>query len=406
MPEIENKNLSNQPECCCGPKDHEIKEFRRVETSGKTIAGNVEVDVVTSVWSLKDWAGAFMVRLGLFRMDYAVKPGLYAVGKPDKDSPVFVSANYKLSFDILRKDLAGVNGWILVLDTKGVNVWCAAGKRTFGTKEIVSRIALTGLADVVSHRDIIVPQLGAPGVSAFKVMLFSGFKVIFGPVRSGDIKNFLAAGMKADEEMRRVRFNLADRLVVSVLEIMMVLESALPAGLALIAVYALFAGRFSIHTGLQKALLPLIAFFTAAVSGTIFTAALLPYIPGRAFSIKGAFMGLATGAAALFIVNGSPALTAKNLSFIIFVTSASAYLALNFTGSSTFTSLSGVKREVRLSVPLIIGFLLVSIITFVVNPVRDNGHSANKYIGLRPPSNSMDSNRLPKPAAFSNGVKG
>ena len=73
-------------------------------------------------------------------MDYRVEPGLYAVGSPTADSPVLVSANYKMSFDRLRSALPGVDAWILVLDTKGINVWCAAGKGTFGTDELVRRI--------------------------------------------------------------------------------------------------------------------------------------------------------------------------------------------------------------------------------------------------------------------------
>jgi len=104
MTEIENKQSDGQPECCCGPKNHEIKNFRRVTTLGKL----GETEIVGSKWSFGDYLGAVMVRFGFFRMDYAVKPGIYAVGKPDSKSPVFVSANYKLSFDILRRDLAGI----------------------------------------------------------------------------------------------------------------------------------------------------------------------------------------------------------------------------------------------------------------------------------------------------------
>jgi CO dehydrogenase/acetyl-CoA synthase gamma subunit (corrinoid Fe-S protein) len=93
-------------------------------------------------------------------MRYAVEPGLYAIGEPDSESNVFVTANYKLSFDILRKNLKGMNSWILVLDTKGINVWCAAGKGTFGTDEIVRRINEAQLHKVINHRKIIVPQQG------------------------------------------------------------------------------------------------------------------------------------------------------------------------------------------------------------------------------------------------------
>ncbi len=100
---------------------------------------------------------------------HLIEPGLYVLGKPTKESPVFVSANYTLSFDALRSVLNGNDCYILVLDTKGINVWCAAGKGTFGTDELVHRIVSVGLADIVSHRTLIVPQLGATGVNAREV---------------------------------------------------------------------------------------------------------------------------------------------------------------------------------------------------------------------------------------------
>jgi hypothetical protein len=39
-------------------------------------------------------------------------------------------------------------------DTKGINVWCAAWKGTFGTEELIRRIETSGLAAVVSHRTL------------------------------------------------------------------------------------------------------------------------------------------------------------------------------------------------------------------------------------------------------------
>lgn len=93
-----------------------------------------------SVITFSDRLGAWKARWGIGRMNYRVEPGLYRLGKPDRRSPVFVSANYKMSFDILRSSLAGRDCWILVLDTKGINVWCAAGKGTFGPMELMGRI--------------------------------------------------------------------------------------------------------------------------------------------------------------------------------------------------------------------------------------------------------------------------
>ena len=104
---------------------------------------------VSSEWTSADYRGMIKSRTGAFRMNYAVTPGLYAVGDPTKDSDVFVTANYKLTFDILRRELKGMNAWILVLDTKSINVWCAAGKGTFGTDELIKRIAEAKLETVV-----------------------------------------------------------------------------------------------------------------------------------------------------------------------------------------------------------------------------------------------------------------
>jgi CO dehydrogenase/acetyl-CoA synthase gamma subunit (corrinoid Fe-S protein) len=104
-----------------------------------------------------------MAHLGINRNSYRVDPGLYSLGTPNQDSPVFVTANYSPSFRALRTALKGIDSHILVLDTKGVNVWCAAGKGTFGTDELVLRIEEASLGEVVKHRRVILPQAGIPG---------------------------------------------------------------------------------------------------------------------------------------------------------------------------------------------------------------------------------------------------
>ena len=119
-----------------------------------------EIRMITSTLSSADKFDHFLARVGVNRMGHIVEPGLYKLGNPTPDSPVFVSANYTLSFDALRSSLSGHEGYILVLDTKGVNVWCAAGEGTFGTDELVRRINTTGISGIVKHRTLILPQTG------------------------------------------------------------------------------------------------------------------------------------------------------------------------------------------------------------------------------------------------------
>ena len=192
--------------------------------------------VPTELTATDRW-GTFKARWGVGRMKYAVDPGLYAVGDPALDSPVLVTANYKMSFDFLRRELTGRNLWLLVLDTQGINVWCAAGKGTFGTDELVRRIAGCRLAEVVSHREVILPQLAAPGVAAHQVKKLSGFRVLYGPVRSRDLPAFIDAGFQATQRMREKTFPILDRLVLIPVELV---EAVKPA--ALIALVFLLLG--------------------------------------------------------------------------------------------------------------------------------------------------------------------
>ena len=149
------------------------------------------IRAVQSRLTSADYLDHFLARVGINRMHHRVTPGLYALGNPTSESPVFVTANYTLSFDALRSALPGIDGYILVLDTQGVNVWCAAGEGTFGTDELVRRIEACQLNEVVSQRLLILPQLGAPGIAAHEIRKRSGFKVEYGPVRAADLPEYL-----------------------------------------------------------------------------------------------------------------------------------------------------------------------------------------------------------------------
>ncbi|CAG1017433.1 partial Corrinoid/iron-sulfur protein large subunit, partial [Burkholderiaceae bacterium] len=222
-----------------------------------------------------------------------VKPGLYALGSPGKDSDVFVSANYGLSFDKLRAGIEGIDAWILVLDTKGINVWCAAGKGTFGTDELVKKIFSTGLFNIVSHRRLILPQLGGPGVAAHEVKRQTGFRVMFGPVKAADLKAFVADGYKATPEMRRVGFGLLDRIVLTPMEIRPALR--IFALFAMVVLVLTGAGPSGISfSGALNNGVPLVALgLLSIIAGAFLTPMLLPWLPFRSFALKGWLMGLA-----------------------------------------------------------------------------------------------------------------
>ena len=177
------------------------------------------VPLIASELVFGDRLGAWKARWGIGRMSYLVPPGLYALGAPGSDDPVVVTANYKMSYDIVRRELAGRNVWLLVLETYGINVWCAAGKGTFGTGELCRRVESVGLARVVNHRLLILPILGAAGVSAWRVKQRSGFQVRFATIRASDLPEYLDRGMVTSSAMRDVTFTFRERLVLTPIEL-------------------------------------------------------------------------------------------------------------------------------------------------------------------------------------------
>ena len=325
------------------------------------------VPQVATALAWQDRWGALGVRLGFGRMRYTVEPGLYAVGVPHEDSPVLVTANYKLSFDHLRVALDGHDAWVLVLDTNGINVWCAAGKGTFGTAALCAQVAANRLAQLVRHRRLVVPQLGASGIAANAVQKQSGFSVVYGPVMARDLPEFLAQGMQATPAMRRKTFFLKERAVLVPVEFVVACKWALPLSGVLYVASGLFGqGAFGEnmreHGGWTVA-----GLWTGILAGTALTPLLLPVLPGRAFSLKGGVAGLMAALAfllALFFQAGGMGNATISVAWLLLIPAIASFFGMQFTGASTYTSLSGVKQEMRVAVPLQIaavagGFLLL-----------------------------------------------
>jgi hypothetical protein len=338
--------------------------------SVSTPAGSVPQVSAHLRW--RDHWGAIKARWGVGRMEYAIDPGLYALGNPGGDAPVLVSANYKMSFDELRSALPGRDLWILVLDTKGINVWCAAGKGTFGTEELIGRIAASGLKEVVTHRSLILPQLGAPGVAAHTVKKRSGFGVRYGPIAARDLPAFIDAGFEATPEMRLKTFTLQERAVLIPIEFM----EAMRPSLIIVPILFVLGGiggpagfwKNALHDGSFAAL----AFLSAVIGGTVINPLLLPHLPGRAFAAKGLWLGAIIAIIVLtFGVFDLSAWSARLavVAWLLLIPAVTAYLAMNFTGCSTYTSLSGVNREMRWALPLEIGMGLCGLLIWIASRV-------------------------------------
>lgn len=360
----------NEKVCCGPPADPPSGPFERpgyrllpfVEDFIQTAAG--PVPKVKTYLDGGDRLGSLRVRWGVRRNQYKIAPGLYGIGRPDEHAPVLVTANYKLSFDTLRSQANLPGAWILVVDTCGINVWCAAGKGTFSTAEVVRSVRAVGLQQVVGHRRIILPQLAATGVSARHVQKGCGFAVVWGPVRAADLKRFLDAGRKASPAMRRVTFTLRERLALVPVELSFLPRYALWIAAAVFLLSGIGIGIFSVQAAWHRGLWMATAVAGGIFSGAVLSPALLPWIPARWFSVKGTLAGLPVGATIAWLLrshtNGWEA-----AALVVGTVVLSSYMAMNFTGSTPYTSPSGVEKEMRRAIPVQAAALVTTVVLWM-----------------------------------------
>lgn len=317
--------------------------------------------------SVRDRIQTASVRMGYGRYDYKVVPGLYCVGTPTPDSPVIVTGNYKLTFDAVRRELPDLDAWLLVADTRGINIWCAAGKNLFSTDEVAYSVTRTRLAEVVAHRRLILPQLGATGVAGHTVRRQCGFSVVWGPVRAADLPAFIRSGNTPDEAMRTVTFTLRERAGLIPVELFILGK---PLGLTLLAAFLLSGigpDIFSPGAAWSRGLAAACATLAGIAAGSVAVPLLLPRLPWHSFSPKGALLGVAAGAFNALLFAQSLGLL-ESAALILWTTATASYLAMNFTGSTPYTSPTGVELEMRRAIPIQAGATLCALILWIAAP--------------------------------------
>jgi ubiquinone/menaquinone biosynthesis C-methylase UbiE len=205
-----------------------------------------------------------------------VATGLYRIGHPDRRSPVLATGNYELTVRRLVRELDGrVDCWLVVANSRGINVWCAAGGGHFTADDLMAALKTSGVAEAVDHHALILPQLCANGVDGWKIRRETGWGVHWGPIRAGDIPAYLAAGRTKTEAMRHVQFPLKTRLEMTT--VMLVLYGLI------LALLGLIFWRSS--TLLILGVMAVISYFYGVF---------LPWLPGRDGLGKGVTLAVLT----------------------------------------------------------------------------------------------------------------
>lgn len=202
--------------------------------------------------------------------------GLYRVGKPGRRSPVLVTGNYELTVRRLVRELDGrVECWLVIANSRGINVWCAAGGGHFTAGDVISAIKTSGLAELVDHHAMILPQLCANGVDGWQIRKETGWGVHWGPIRARDLPAYLADKRRKIDATRWVTFPLRDRLEMTVV-------STIFFSILLVIPLAIFWPHL---LGLTLCAMVVQAFIFGVF---------LPWIPGHDGLVKGIFLAAAT----------------------------------------------------------------------------------------------------------------
>ena len=149
----------------------------------------------------------------LFRFArFPCEPDTVLIGNPDKSSPVLVTCNFDYTVrhlkDYLEKEQ--LDCFLLVVNTKGTNVWCAAAEGIFTTDTVLSHLKVYNVGELVNHHQLILPQLSVAGVKR-KELQEHGWEGIYGPVYFADLKEFLNNGLTKNKDMEALEYGYWER---------------------------------------------------------------------------------------------------------------------------------------------------------------------------------------------------
>jgi 2-polyprenyl-3-methyl-5-hydroxy-6-metoxy-1,4-benzoquinol methylase len=273
----------------------------------------------------------------------SVKPGLYAIGQPGADAPVLVTGNYDLTVRRLLRDTQGLDVYLLVVNSAGINVWCASGGGYLTSEKVIAAVRAKQLDQAVNHRRLILPQLCANRVDGNRITSETGWEVWWGPVYSKDIPAYLAAGQQKNDGIRWVEFPLKTRL-----EMAMVMWGfwGLVMGLALLLI-----NRRVFWVGLGGAL-----FYY------LLTGALFPWLPGRDGFHKGVFLAILSMAVVLI---AGPWLgrwdALRTLNTALGLGALALFAAADYQGGTPHMRAGEIVHFIKV-VPLELGLLLLYLI--------------------------------------------
>jgi len=120
-----------------------------------------------------------------------VNPGLYEIGKPNRNAPVIVTSNFSLTYFTVASDIEAskVPSYLLVIDTEGLSVMTAFAADKFTPEKIAQALDDYKVAEKVDHRRLIIP--GMIAMMKMKLEDLTGWEVLVGTKDSSALPKYL-----------------------------------------------------------------------------------------------------------------------------------------------------------------------------------------------------------------------
>jgi len=149
-------------------------------------------------------------------LPFPARTGLIKIGSPDRNSPVLLTCNFHLTVERVKRQLKGIDCYLLVANSRGINVWCAATGGLLTNHDVISVLKTRGIEELTDHKKVIMPQLAATGIETKVILAKTGWRIIWGPVYAKDIPDFINNNFNSTPEMRYVKFPLMQRIEMAV----------------------------------------------------------------------------------------------------------------------------------------------------------------------------------------------
>lgn len=283
---------------------------------------------------LPDYTKAFISWVFLFMRLFSVRPGYYFTGQKDENSPLLVTCNNFLTVFLLARRIAGRSVRLLIINTNGINVWCAAGEGKFSAAEIIDKAMRVRLLKEGQKTDMILPKLCLSGVRLSDLRK-AGIRPIIGPMYAKDVPEYLDKGEFDDRINDRFQFRLQSRSF-----------TALPTA---VQFFYYFLGVYVLTFWTLSSTVIWVATGLAFLYPVLF-----PFLPGKQFAVKGISLGLiASILPAVFFYTGSFNLE-HFLFWILFIIATLIFIGLSYTGNSPISNHALVKKETVRFLPVVI----------------------------------------------------